>query len=141
MSPTTYAQLNELSSSLIQAEKYGALSEKQMALISDTFPRHILEHFLKKTTMKCTLSNQLMSSYPMLSEGLLQELPSERGQSSSRHVLTTSYPDQILSELDPSGRILSNLQSKLLARIPTKGFENLARSHQDVTILFMVRVH
>ena len=115
-----FTQLAHLSKSLDLAAKYGNLSEKQMALISSTFPRHILEHFLKTIDHQSEASRLVETT---MSEGLLQQLPPSE---------TT----------DPSSGFVNNyLQgSNHLARIPTKGFEKLARSHLDVTILFMVRL-
>jgi hypothetical protein len=108
-------QLSKLSSHLMLATKCESLSEQQLALLSASFPRHILEHLMR----------------PMAEHSNANT----RENSMSNALLNLDLP----SELDPSSRLLAS-PSHYLARIPIKGFEKLARSHQGVTILFMVSV-
>jgi hypothetical protein len=111
---------HDVTSLVSQAASIGAVSDVQLELLSSIFPRHVLEHLLVNI-LPASVKNPVASSgssHAMISANLLARLP---------------------SQLAPSSKLVSKLDTPhYLARIATKGFETLARSHQDVTILFMV---
>lgn len=108
--------LINVSSEIDMASVCGKLSERQMALLSASFPRHVLEHLVDPLKLE-QVSNSSNIMQSNMSEDFLMDLP---------------------TELDPSSKLLMRPCPKDMASIPSKGFEKLARSHQDVTILFMV---